>query len=122
MATTKTGLVLIFLLIGWQCCVKADTPLPQPAALQEVEANDVIAYPVPASSWIHFAFRIEEDQPIRVRVFNSQYKLVREFLEENTGGKGQVSWDISNMPPGLYFYQLVINDHYQALKKLVIAR
>lgn len=107
------------------------TPLPEliplPTATPDinsiVEADAVQAYPIPASDKVNFAFRSSDGSgEVKLRIFNTHYRLVTELTGQAPGGEGVITWDVSGIAPGIYLYQVRIGDKKLSMKKLVIAR
>ncbi len=88
-----------------------------------VEADEVQAYPIPASDRVNFAFKsLDTSGEVKIRVYNTNYRLVTELTGQAPGGEGVITWDVSGIAPGIYLYQVRIGDKKLSMKKLVIAR
>ncbi len=101
------------------------SPLPTstPDIKSIVDADESQAYPIPASDRVNFAFKSSDSSgEVKIGIFNTHYRLVTELTGQAPGGEGVISWDVSNIAPGIYFYQVRIGDKKLSMKKLVIAR
>ncbi len=98
-------------------------PTSTPDINSIVEADAVQAYPIPAADKVNFAFRSSDSSgEVKLRIFNTHYRLVTELTGQAPGGEGVITWDVSGIAPGIYLYQVRIGDKKLSMKKLVIAR
>lgn len=88
-----------------------------------VDNGEVIAYPMPASSNVSFAFKSENNRgEVIIKVYNSNFRLVKTLTATTTTGKGILNCDVSNIAPGIYFYQVSIEGERLPMQRMVIAR
>lgn len=116
---TMIGLIIILGISGYGRC---DLPTPHPNAVQEIGQEKIIAYPIPAATVVHFAFQASSDQTVVIKIVNARFKLVKQLEGLGSSGYGQISWDVADIAPGLYFYLTTIGDEMQPVKRLVISR
>jgi uncharacterized repeat protein (TIGR01451 family) len=97
------------------------TPTP-PAAI--VGNNEVANYPNPAwGTETTFAFYSEKAVLANIRIYNTAGKLVHEIHQSVTGGQiHRVPWNIQNIPPGIYIYQLILDGKPIAINKMAVVK
>lgn len=95
------------------------TPLPGPA----VRPDEVFAYPQPASSQATFAYHApNESGEVEVLIFNTHYRRIERLSGQTADGSGQIVWDTSQVPSGVYFYRVTVGGKKFGVRKLVVAR
>ncbi|MEW6517213.1 MAG: hypothetical protein AB1439_09965 [candidate division FCPU426 bacterium] len=100
--------------------VPTSTP---PAVASALSPNTAKAYPIPASSHVTFAFRADGSSgEAVVRLYNTHYRLITQVQGAAVGGLGEISLEVSDIAPGIYFYQVVVGDKKLPMGKLVVAR
>jgi hypothetical protein len=98
------------------------TVTQSPVSLASNLDVETAAFPNPASKLVNFGFKTTQTGAITIRVYNTRFRLVKEIKDATTTGLGSVPWDVSDVSPGIYFYQIVIGTHKFSNQKLVIAR
>lgn len=87
-----------------------------------------VAYPNPAVSFSRIGFDINEAANVSLSVFDEMGRLVRVFEKNNAAaGRQEIIWDLNNargvkVNDGIYFYQLIVNDHHESSGKILIRR
>ena len=67
-------------------------------------------------------FSIPESNHVKLTLFNNMGSEVQTLIDANApAGSHEVVFDGSNLPDGIYFYQLNAGN-YSGVKKLVISR
>jgi hypothetical protein len=89
------------------------------SALKGVE---LAAFPNPAKDRVNFAFNTTQTGSITVSVYNTRFRLVKQIKDATSTGVGNIAWDVSDISPGIYFYEVTIGSHKYPKQKLVIAR
>jgi hypothetical protein len=91
--------------------VEADAPF------FELEQN----YPNPAYGLTVVPFSVPRSAEVRMVVINSAGREVGVLVEQTlASGKYQAEWDVSQLPPGVYFYQLFADGLLQSSRRLVV--
>ncbi len=73
-------------------------------------------YPVPASDVINIRLVVDKDQLVTIRLYDSQGNQLATILQENKkAGTYTLEYNISDLKPGVYFYEIVIGD--QVIKR-----
>ncbi len=79
-------------------------------------------YPNPASSFTHIEFKINAANLVDISLKDSQGRIIKSLLhEERTEGTHIIKADVSDLPPGIYFYQ-VKTGFFTETKKLIVIR
>ncbi|MBN1595570.1 T9SS type A sorting domain-containing protein, partial [candidate division FCPU426 bacterium] len=100
-------------------------PPPTPTSIPNlVGENEIIAYPNPVwGDSLTFLFLSPEDAEAKVRIYNSAGKLVREIQCRAMGGVSQkLAWEVGDIPPGVYIYQLLLNNKSVMISKLAVVK
>jgi hypothetical protein len=80
----------------------------------------VLVFPNPTSSISHFAFRIEQDQYVILKIYDIQGREVATVASgEMAAGEHTVHYDATGLPAGVYFYKLTVDSWQLAGGKLV---
>jgi len=77
-------------------------------------------YPNPFKSYTTIAYAIKgglKVEPVGIRIYNVTGQLVETIEATN----GIAEWDASNLPTGIYFYQLK-TENYNEVKKMMVIR
>ncbi len=95
------------------------TPRNNPA-----KTDQAVAYPLPASKLVTLAYNSStgENSDVTILVYNSHYRLVKKLTGAAVNGQGTISWDVSDVAPGVYFYATQVGTKKIATQRLVIAR
>ncbi len=101
----------------------APTSTPTPSAAQAVPPDEVFVYPQPASTQATFVFHATtENGEVEVVIYNTHYRRIERLTGQTPNGRGQIVWDTSGVPPGVYFYRVTVGGQKFAVRKLVVAR
>jgi type IX secretion system substrate protein len=66
-------------------------------------------------------YSISAQTQVRLSVYSVTGRLVRELVQEVQGsGTHTASWDVSQVPSGVYFYQFKAGDHEETAKTLIV--
>ncbi len=86
---------------------------PNPISKNTNQANTKIKFVIPFST-------NNEITPIKVVIFNALGEKIQELVNKSfTIGEYEVNFNVSNLPSGVYFYQLQ-SGHYFETKKIII--
>lgn len=91
---------------GYRLWAIEDTSKPQPQSAKILESHStpfVKAYPVPASYEVNFQYQSYAGEDIFINVIDMTGITVQSFVSKNTSGV--ISWDISEVSVGMYFYK-----------------
>ncbi len=79
-------------------------------------------YPNPFNSITTIAFTLPDQTSVKLRLFNSYGATVKVLVNKMLNpGKHHVNLNAKNYPPGIYYYQLEVEEHTQT-KRLLIVR
>ncbi len=79
-------------------------------------------YPNPAADFTAIPFKINNTNLVDINIKDSQGRTLKNLLhEERTEGTHIVKADVSDLPSGIYFYQLKTG-FFQETKKLIVTR
>ncbi|RZJ28976.1 MAG: T9SS type A sorting domain-containing protein [Chryseobacterium sp.] len=77
-------------------------------------------YPNPVSGKTTIPFRLNKSGKLTIKLYNIRGSLVQEIASGNySSGENIVTFDSTNLPSGIYFYQLESSGIRQA-KKMII--
>src|SRR5690606_18259121 len=77
-------------------------------------------FPNPAQNTTIIPFRIEQANPVEIQLYNVQGKLIRTITNQNyPAGEHRVEINTSEIPSGIYFYQLKSPGFVKSLKLIV---
>ena len=85
-------------------------------------------YPNPFSSSTTISFSATDLHRLpRIKIYNVKGQLVKEFKRQKAKGKNIIEWDGKDengkqLPSGIYFYQLKLNNEIIKTKKMVLMR
>lgn len=72
-----------------------------------VEKNTFSLFPNPSSGLVQITYNIPEEQKIQISLYDINGRLIEIILKKNNAlGLQQVSYDVSNLSPGIYVYVL----------------
>ncbi|MBK8492444.1 MAG: T9SS type A sorting domain-containing protein [Saprospirales bacterium] len=78
-------------------------------------------FPNPANSFTTIPFTVPSAAEVRLVVVNSSGKMVGRLVEGTfIPGVYQVEFDVTQLPPGFYFYQLYADGVLQGGRKMVV--
>jgi predicted outer membrane repeat protein len=89
---------------------------------QNIQSSQITvrSYPNPTGGITHFAFHNSQYQCISLKVYDVQGRQVAEVLNERMpAGEHIISYDISVLPSGIYYYRLKTVDYRLTAGKLV---
>lgn len=68
-------------------------------------------YPVPAGDIIKIKLQVDKDQPVTIKLFDNQGNQLATILQEDKkAGTYNLEYNISDLKPGVYFYEIIIGD------------
>lgn len=69
------------------------------------KVSAIYTWPNPArGNTINFRYKIEDNAEIEIGVYDLGLWPIAEFKKSSSSGYGEISWDIKDIPPGLYIY------------------
>lgn len=78
-------------------------------------------YPNPFHPTTTIKFRLLEDSNVQLRIYDITGRLVQTLLDENlSSGTHEQTFDANGLASGIYFYQLVTDEHTAAKKMTLI--
>lgn len=86
--------------------------------VQETIKNMITILPNPASDVLHVRFANPASAKVTIRVTNADGKVVIESATNNSF----IHYDISNLSPGVYFAQAILNGQVSAAGKFLVQR
>jgi hypothetical protein len=79
-------------------------------------------YPNPFNPTTSIDFSISQSGRVNLSIFNSIGQEVETLIDnEMTAGDHQVTFNATNLPSGVYFYKLQV-DNYVDVKKMILIR
>lgn len=99
------------------------TLTPTPVAGAPDPAAD-IAYPNPVRGrTVTFTCRPEPGERIDIRVFTALYRPVWQTAVDGVPGRiNRVEWNVGDVPPGIYLYQIRTGNRKSSFKKLAVVK
>ncbi len=92
----------------------------------ELDVNtSVHAVPNPATSEVVFNIELDSrKEDVSIQIYNLEGKLLSELRQDKAlnAGKYQMKYDVSNLPNGVYMYQLIGDGKIMAIERLTVAR
>ncbi len=91
----------------------------------DIAATDVNLgnYPNPVNTWTSIQFELAEEAYVRIDLFDAQGRMVSNISDDSfTAGAQEVTFDASNLPAGMYFYNLVVNGAQVAGNNMFVGR
>jgi hypothetical protein len=80
------------------------------------------AAPNPARDRVRFWMHVPENAPISLRIYDPSGRLVRTFgLGARSPGLSELTWDLSNAEPGVYFCELRAGAE-RAVRKVIVSK
>jgi hypothetical protein len=81
------------------------------AEINQTPAGSIQVFPNPASEAMQFEFNLEQSAKVSLYIYDLSGKLVDQVLNrEFVGvGKSRATWDVSNIPQGVYTYSAMVN-------------
>jgi hypothetical protein len=79
----------------------------------------VVCYPNPAHDHVFFDINLQTQSAVNLSVFNNMGQMVATILDGSLEkGDHQLSWNVSGVPPGIYYYRFR-NGNYSFTGKLL---
>ncbi|MEO7174204.1 MAG: T9SS type A sorting domain-containing protein, partial [Saprospiraceae bacterium] len=93
----------------------ANSPYCQSLGVYDPSANlgDLLVVPNPAADQVNINFNMDQPGPIRCKIISSSGSIVQEAISMATGGKNQITSDVSTLPIGIYYVQIIRKDGVQ---------
>ncbi len=67
-------------------------------------------YPNPVNTWTSIQFELAEDAYVQIDLFDSLGRVISNVSDDSfTAGAQEVTFDASDLPAGMYYYNLVVN-------------
>ena len=91
----------------------------------ELPAEFVLSqnYPNPFNPLTSISYAISKDNNVTLTVYDARGREIAELVNEfKNSGRYSVAFDASNLPSGLYFYQLKVGNSYSRAKKMILVR
>lgn len=96
------------------CPENSDDETPEPGSYFEARV-----YPTLGTEPVVFEYFVRSNQTVRVRIFNALGQLVDDLLDDDhPPGENSMIWD-RQVPQGIYFYYIEIDDTWQRGGKLL---
>ena len=112
-------------IIVWNNCIVCDSVKVNGGGIgieEIVNSSGLYVYPNPLSNSAIFAFVLKSRQTVDLRIFSASGQLVKKLVDgELDAGEQLVRWNASDLSPGIYFYEFIIDSRFQA-GTLVISR
>ncbi|MEZ4959369.1 MAG: alpha/beta hydrolase-fold protein [Saprospiraceae bacterium] len=106
-----------FVSSGCEGVVSETNDLDRPSSSIELFQN----FPNPVSSVTNIAFEIPERGVINIDIFDAFGKRIKRLLsEEFPAGKHEIQMEVTDIPDGVYYYQLENDAHIQTKKLIVL--
>ena len=78
-------------------------------------------YPNPFNPSTNIRFQISKTEFVVLKIFNTLGKEIATLVnEEKQPGNYEITWDASDLPSGIYFYQIRSGDYIETKKMLLI--
>lgn len=93
----------------------ANSPYCQSLGVYDPSANlgDLLVVPNPAADRVNINFNMDQPGPIHCQILSSSGSIVRESISLAIGGKNQITADVSTLPAGIYYVQIIRKDGVQ---------
>ena len=91
----------------------------------EILDLEIYNYPNPFSSETTISFDVTQTSLfVNLNIFNIKGQKVKSFknLQISKSSNQQIVWNAENFPPGIYFYQVNVNNHKPVSGKMIITR
>jgi len=81
-------------------------------------------YPNPFNPTTNISFMIPNRSAVSLKIYNVLGKEVTTLVNDKVldAGQHRITWDASDLPSGIYFYQIKVADHYSAIGKCVLMK
>jgi predicted outer membrane repeat protein len=88
---------------------------------QIITKAEVNCYPNPTEGISHFAFRISQYQDVTLKVYDTQGREMAVLFNGNLpGGEHTLSFDMSGLPAGIYFYRFAVGGQRSAVSGKIV--
>ena len=85
--------------------------------------SSINLFPSPAQNNITIDFNLTENKKTEAKIFNSiGEQVLNQLQEEGVQGSNKMSFDITTLPNGIYFAQILLEGNIAATKRFVVAK
>ena len=92
------------------------TGIGDQAAVSSQQSAVVSCYPNPTEGISHFAFRISQYQYVTLKIYDAQGQEVVVVADEGLpAGEHTISFDMSGLPAGIYYYRFAVGGQRSAV-------
>ena len=81
--------------------------------------NSFVVYPNPTNGKITVRFELTKSMPLSISLYDACGRITKNLLEV-TKNRGEVQYNLSGLPKGVYFVKLKINSGLSEYKKIVL--
>jgi len=79
-------------------------------------------YPNPVNTWTSIQFELAEEAYVRIDLFDNQGRVITNVSDDSfTAGAQEVTFDASDLPAGMYYYNLIVNGAQVAGNNMFVA-
>lgn len=71
-------------------------------------SNTISTYPNPAKSAVHFNLFLQETGSVAINIYDISGRLVKTSLSTQFKGESSIKMDMSDLTPGIYYYNAVL--------------
>jgi glutaminyl-peptide cyclotransferase len=106
----------------WPKLFEIDVVLLHPSGTEEIASTPVLrTFPNPCRRRTHLTFRVPQESPVSLRIFDIQGRLVRTLVDGGRGvGEHAVALDVGGLSSGTYIVRLVSGEMMETVKILVV--
>jgi hypothetical protein len=81
-------------------------------------------YPNPFNPTTNLSFTILNRSAVSLKIYNVLGKEITTLVNDKVldAGQHRIIWNASDLPSGIYFYQLKVADQYSAIRKCVLMK
>lgn len=94
-----------------------DGPMTTVQDIENPNENKWAIYPNPSSSYLNLDFKMPPSPSTQISIYNTQGQQIRFYTNVDQFN----SWDISDLPNGIYYVHTQ-SDNYQKSKKLIVLK
>lgn len=88
------------------------------------KSNKVIQYPNPASNISYVSFKLHDLSNIKLEIYDQQGRKINTVINNDRMEYGKyiipINLEELNLPSGIYYYKLMINDKLKTLKNIIV--
>ena len=85
---------------------------------KEVPLNSFIAYPNPTSGQIHLQLDLKSPTDVQYQILDIQGRTIHQWADKQVL-TAEYSKDLSDLPKGMYFVQVIMDGHIETRKVIV---